>query len=37
LRDILIHAYFGVDVEIIWDIVANKLPELKGGIKKMKE
>ena len=21
LRDILIHAYFGVDVEIVWDIV----------------
>lgn len=21
LRDILIHAYFGIDVEIIWDVV----------------
>lgn len=28
LRDILIHEYFGVDVEIIWDIVQHKLPEL---------
>lgn len=25
LRDILIHAYFGVDFEIVWDIVKNKL------------
>ena len=26
LRDILIHEYFGVDLEIIWDIIENKLP-----------
>jgi uncharacterized protein with HEPN domain len=26
LRDILIHAYFGVDLEIVWDIIQNKLP-----------
>ena len=29
LRDILVHAYFGVDLEIIWDIVENKVPVLK--------
>jgi uncharacterized protein with HEPN domain len=27
LRDILIHAYSHVDLDIIWDIVANQLPE----------
>lgn len=32
LRDILIHAYFGIDIEIIWDVVQNKLPELKEQI-----
>ncbi len=32
LRDILIHAYFGIDFDIIWDIVKNKLPELKEKI-----
>ena len=32
LRNILIHEYFGVDVEILWDIVKNKLPELKKTI-----
>ncbi len=34
LRDILIHAYFGIDVEIVWDIVKNKIPELKQYILK---
>ncbi len=29
LRDILIHAYFGIDIEIVWDVVQNKIPELK--------
>ena len=29
LRDILIHEYFGVDAEIIWDIVQTKLPALE--------
>ena len=32
LRDILIHQYFGVDAEIIWDIIKNKLPELKKTV-----
>ena len=35
LRDILIHAYFGVDLEVIWDIVRNKVPELKEMVKKI--
>lgn len=32
LRDILIHAYFGMDVDIVWDIVKNKIPEMKEKI-----
>jgi uncharacterized protein with HEPN domain len=28
LRNILAHAYFGVDDEILWDIVQTKVPEL---------
>ena len=28
LRDILIHGYFGIDLDIIWDIVDSKLPPL---------
>ncbi len=29
LRDILIHEYFGIDVEIVWDVIQNKLPVLE--------
>jgi len=32
LKDILIHVYFGVDVDIVWDVVKNKIPELKEKI-----
>ena len=32
LRDILIHAYFGIDVEVVWDIIKNKVPQLKEKI-----
>ena len=32
LRDIITHAYFGIDVEIIWDVVENKIPSLKKSI-----
>jgi len=35
LRDILIHQYFGVDLEIIWDIILTKLPDLETDIKKI--
>jgi uncharacterized protein with HEPN domain len=35
LRDILIHAYFGIDPEIIWDIVQNKLPVLEKQVRKL--
>lgn len=35
IRDILIHAYFTIDLEILWDIVKNKLPDLKEGISKI--
>ena len=32
LRDILIHHYFGIDVDIVWDIVQNKLSDLKTQV-----
>jgi len=35
LRDILIHRYFGIDAEIIWDILANKLPLLKQQVSRL--
>ena len=29
MRDKLVHDYFGVNLDILWDVVENKLPELK--------
>ena len=37
LRDILIHAYFGIQSEIIWNIIKKDLPELKKQIKEILE
>jgi uncharacterized protein with HEPN domain len=35
LRDVLIHHYFGVDYRMVWDIVKNRVPELKAIIEKL--
>ena len=32
MRDVLIHDYFGVDFELVWDVVSNRVPELRGQI-----
>ena len=32
MRDRLIHNYFGVDYEIVWDVVADKIPALHKQI-----
>jgi uncharacterized protein with HEPN domain len=32
MRDRLIHGYFGVDYGLVWDVVANKVPILRGQI-----
>ena len=32
MRDRLIHGYFGVDYQLIWDVVQEKVPELKRNI-----
>lgn len=31
-RDTLIHGYFGIDLEILWDIIVHKIPELQDEI-----
>jgi uncharacterized protein with HEPN domain len=35
MRDKLIHAYFGVDVETLWKAVKENIPPLKKSIQKM--
>jgi uncharacterized protein with HEPN domain len=29
MRDRLIHGYFGVDYELVWDVVVRKVPQLR--------
>ena len=35
MRDRLIHGYFGVDYELVWDVVVNKIPDLSIEIKQI--
>jgi uncharacterized protein with HEPN domain len=35
MRDKLIHHYFGVDYELVWDIIENELEELDFQIKRI--
>ena len=34
-RHKLIHEYFGIDYEIVWDIIENKLPQLHNAVMKI--
>ena len=33
LRNILAHEYFGIDLEVLWDIIKNKLPDFKNKVR----
>jgi uncharacterized protein with HEPN domain len=33
MRDKLIHDYFGIDYELVWDVVINKIPQLQADLK----
>ena len=35
MRDKLIHDYFGVDYEIVWDVVVTRIPVLKETVERM--
>lgn len=35
MRDLLIHDYFGVNIQVVWETAKNDLPELKGKIQKL--
>lgn len=35
MRDRLIHGYFGVDYQLVWDVVQEKLPELRRNIQRI--
>jgi uncharacterized protein with HEPN domain len=33
MRDILIHEYFGVDLDLTWRVLTNEIPKLKKQIR----
>ncbi|OIP85250.1 hypothetical protein AUK04_01350 [Candidatus Roizmanbacteria bacterium CG2_30_33_16] len=35
MRNFIIHEYFGVDLEIVWDTIKDDLPMFKENIKKL--
>ena len=34
-RNFIVHEYFGIDLELVWDIIANKIPPLKTVVERM--
>ena len=37
MRNKVIHEYFGVDIEIVWETIKSSLPALKKSIKKLEK
>jgi len=37
LRDKMIHGYFGVNWDIVWDVIRNQIPKLKEQVEGMLE
>ena len=35
IRDVLIHDYDSIDLEIVWNVVVNELPKVKSKLKEM--
>jgi uncharacterized protein with HEPN domain len=35
MRDKLIHDYVGINYTIVWDVIKNKIPEIKPTIKRI--
>jgi uncharacterized protein with HEPN domain len=37
MRDVLAHAYFGVDPRVVWDVATTKLDELEAAVRMLIE
>ena len=35
MRDRVVHHYFGVSLDIVWDVIANHLPPLRAGVRRV--
>ena len=36
-RDVIAHAYFGVDLELVWSVVQEELPALMGAARRLRD
>ena len=37
MRDIVIHRYFGIDLEFVWNVVTKDIPDLKPKILRIRD
>ena len=35
MRNVVVHEYFGVNLEILWKTIRSRLPELKAGMEEI--
>ena len=35
MRNVLVHAYFQVDQDVVWDVVTNEVPVLKAEAERL--
>ncbi len=35
MRDVIAHAYFEVDLEIVWDVIRSKLPGVRKAVSRL--
>jgi uncharacterized protein with HEPN domain len=35
MRNVLVHEYFGIDLDVIWDTVRSDLPPLRSAVKRL--
>jgi|SRR5699024_8581362 len=35
MRDMMIHGYFSINIEIVWDVVINKIPSLSKQVEQI--
>ena len=35
LRNVIVHEYFGIDLEVVWNVIDHDLPELKEKVREI--
>jgi uncharacterized protein with HEPN domain len=35
LRNVIVHQYFGIDIDIVWGVIERNLPDLKALVQKI--